>query len=217
MPAPRKHAPFHLLRAAALATGILALASGAHVAGGGQLPAPGILLAILALTGLASTAATRLRLSFPAMAGLMGGGQVVLHELFTGFSVPSSPGAGSLSAGALAGHSAHQHGSPNGFPPDLLDLAAHTSPAGPAFAPLMLVAHALATLACALLLAKGEEALWALAGWLRPLAGLPVPPVFDHVAPVFAAFPPATRPHRPWRNLRQDSRRGPPSAVVLSS
>ena len=80
----------------------------------------------------------------------------------------------------------------------------------------MLAAHALATLGCALLLAKGEAALWALAGWLRPLAGLPVTVTLDDVEPVFAVFPTPAAPHRPWRNLRQDSRRGPPSAVVLS-
>ncbi|NUP60178.1 MAG: hypothetical protein HOQ06_11995, partial [Pseudarthrobacter sp.] len=81
-------APFHAFRAAALATGILSLAAGAHVAGGGQLPAPGILLAVLALTSLASTAATRLRLSFPAVGALLAGGQLALHELLTAFSAP---------------------------------------------------------------------------------------------------------------------------------
>ena len=36
----------------------------------------------------------------------------------------------------------------------------------------MLVAHIVATAACALLLTKGEDALWALAAWLRPLVRL---------------------------------------------
>lgn len=208
---PAHRTPFHLLRASALATGILTLAAGAHVAGGGQLPAPGILLAILALTGLASTAATRLKLSFPAMAGLMGGGQLALHELFATFSVPSEP---SVPVAAYAGH---QHGVP-ALPPELLAMAGHVGgPADPSSGSLMLAAHALATLGCALLLAKGEAALWALAGWLRPLAGLPVPLAFNDAGPVPAALPPTAAPLRPWRNLRQDSRRGPPSAVALSS
>ncbi|WP_045729947.1 hypothetical protein [Pseudarthrobacter chlorophenolicus] len=206
---PAHRTPFHLVRASALATGILTLAAGAHVAGGGQLPAPGILLAILALTGLASTAATRLKLSFPAMAGLMGGGQLALHELFATFSVSSLP------SGPVAAHAGHQHGVPS-LPPDLLALAGHVDPADPASGSLMLAAHALATLGCALLLAKGEAALWALAGWLRPLAGLPAPLVFNDAGPVPAALPPTAAPLRPWRNLRQDSRRGPPSAVALS-
>jgi len=73
----RKHhprTPFHFLRSSALATVILTLAAGAHLAGGGELPAPAILLAVLALTALGSTTATRLRLGFPAVAALLGGG-----------------------------------------------------------------------------------------------------------------------------------------------
>ena len=63
--------------------------------------------------------------------------------------------------------------------------------------------------------AKGEAALWALADWLRPFAGLPGP-----VAPVPAVrlnglFRHVPLHRSPWRNVRQDSRRGPPSAVVL--
>ena len=62
---------------------------GAHTLAGGQLPSPGILLALLALTGLASTTATRLKLNLPALAGLLGAGQLVLHEAFTAFSGPA--------------------------------------------------------------------------------------------------------------------------------
>jgi hypothetical protein len=209
VPAHRTRTPFHFLRASALATGILTLAAGAHTSAGGQLPAPGILLAILALTGLASTVATRLRLSFPAMAGLMGGGQVALHELFTAFSAAAGPAVTSVPAG-------HQHGLP-AFSPDLPSLAGHLSPADPAAAPLMVAAHAVATLGCALLLAKGEAALWALAAWLRPFAALPEPARPAPAVPAVQAFPSPAAPRPPWRNLRQDSRRGPPSAVVLPS
>lgn len=200
-------APFHFLRAACVGTGILTLAAGAHAAGGGDLPAPGILLAVLALTALACTAATRLRLNFPAMTVLLGAGQFVLHEVFTASSAAGLAGdpavpdlhhvssAASPIIGTAAGH-LHQ--------PD--------SPAGT----LMLLAHALATVTCALLMAKGEAALWALAGWLRPLVRLP-----EAVRPDAGPRPavpgrPPVPPFRRWRNLRQHSRRGPPSAVVLS-
>ena len=81
-------APFHFLRAALLSTGILTLAAGAHVLGGGELPAAGILLAVLALTVLAATTATRLKLNFAAMTALLGAGQLALHEVFTVFSTP---------------------------------------------------------------------------------------------------------------------------------
>ena len=221
---PHVPAPFHMFRAAALATGILTLAAGAHVAGGGRLPAPGILLAILALTALASTAATRLRLALPALTALLGGGQLALHELFTTLSVPvpaAASAAASASAAAAAGthatHNGHFHGGSPPTPLDLAPLAEHLAPVNPEAAPLMLAAHAAATLGCALLLARGEAALWALAAWLRPLVALPRPVTADADAPVPAAFPPAAVARPPWRNLRWDSRRGPPAAVVLPS
>ncbi|WP_258804791.1 hypothetical protein [Pseudarthrobacter sp. NS4] len=203
--------PFHFFRASAVAIGILTLAAGAHVAGGAQLPAPGIMLAVLALTALVSTAATRLRLAFPAMAALLGAGQVVLHELFTMSGPPVLTAAPGLS------HGDHQHGGGMTVPAELAALAGHLNPADPGSAPVMLAAHAMATLGCALLLAKGEAALWALAAWLRPLGSLPWAVAPDSVAPVAAAFPPVAAPGCPWRNLKQDNRRGPPSAVVMSS
>jgi hypothetical protein len=63
---------------------IVTLGAAAHVVGGGELPVPGIMLAVLALTGMAATAATRLRLNFPAMTALLGAGQLVLHEEYIG-------------------------------------------------------------------------------------------------------------------------------------
>ncbi|WP_163166441.1 hypothetical protein [Arthrobacter sp. Alg241-R88] len=199
--------PFHLLRSSAVATVILTLAAGAHLAGGGGLPAPVILLAVLALTGLASTAATRLQLGFPAMAALLAGGQLALHGVFTA-SAPVA--AGPAPTGAAAPHAGHLPVT------DIVTPAAHLAGTEAASGPLMLAAHALATLGCAVLLAKGETALWALAAWLRPLSALPHAVASDAVPPPLAAFPTAAAPLRPWRNLRQDSRRGPPSAVVPS-
>ncbi len=81
----------------------------------------------------------------------------------------------------------------------------------------MLAGHALATLLCAVLLARGEAALWALAAWLRPLLRLPVPAAPDAVAAPAAVIGwPADSVPLPWRNLRRDCRRGPPAAVVSS-
>ncbi|MGF9649855.1 hypothetical protein AAIH32_17970 [Pseudarthrobacter oxydans] len=203
----RPFTPFHLLRSSAVATVILTLAAGAHLAGGGGLPAPLILLAVLALTALASTAATRLQLGFPAMAALLAGGQLALHGLFTAFA-PFT--AGPAATGAAAPHAGHLAGA------DIITPAAHLAGTEAASAPLMLAAHALATLGCAVLLAKGEAALWALAAWLRPLSALPHAVAPDAAPAPLAAFPTAGAPLRPWRNLRQDSRRGPPPAVVPS-
>lgn len=204
MRAHRPRTPFHLLRASAVATVILTLAAGAHVTAGGELPAPAIMLAVLALTALASTTVTRLKLEFPGFAALLLANQLVLHEVFTVFSPPAQ----------VAAPTADAHHDNHFYSGGLQAFVAHLSgpEAGPG--PVMPAAHGLATLACALLLAKGESALWALAAWLRPLATLPCA-MAPEAAPPASPFTPTAAPLRPWRNLRQDSRRGPPSAAGL--
>ncbi|KQN88996.1 hypothetical protein [Arthrobacter sp. Leaf69] len=207
-------APFHALRSAMVALTVMSLAAGAHTLAGGRLPSPGILLALLALTALASTTATRLKLNFPAMAGLLGAGQLVLHNALTVFSGPA-PGAAPEPAASPAPHHLGPASLPVGgageFAVSGLDSQLSS------LSLLMLAGHALATLLCALLLARGEAALWALAAWLRPLLRLPVP-----AAPVAVAAPaavigwPADSVPLPWRNLRRDCRRGPPAVVVSS-
>jgi hypothetical protein len=186
---------------------MLTLAAGAHVLGGGDLPDTGILLAVLALAGLAATTATRLKLNVATMSALLGAGQLALHEVFTAFSAPGLA-PGNVAAGSAGGH--HPSGAAVA-----LDAAAHLHGTGSAQGTAMLVAHIVATAACALLLAKGEDALWALAAWLRPLVRLPEAIASDAGAAPAVPGPPPVSPFRPWRNLRQDSRRGPPSAVVL--
>ena len=201
--------PFHAVRSAMLATATVTLAAGAHVLAGGQLPVPGILLAILALTCLSTTAVTRLRLNMAAMAGLLGAGQFVLHELFTALGSAFGP-AGSAGSGVQAHH---QHAFT--VPLQAEQLQPHDLDSPMALA--MLTGHTVATIACALLLAKGENALWSLAAWLRPLVQLPTPVTPDAVvAPAVPGWPADAAP-LPWRNLRRDCRRGPPLAVVVYS
>ena len=201
-------APFHALRSALVSLTILTLAAGAHTLGGGQLPAAGILLALLALTGLASTTATRLKLNLPALAGLLGAGQLVLHEAFRAFSAPALARAVTGPAGDAAPH----HAGPVPLPAG----AASTLAASGTDSLLMLAGHGLATLLCAFLLARGESALWSLAAWLRPLLRLPAAAAPDDVAVPAATGWPAESAPLPWRNLRSDCRRGPPAAVVPS-
>ncbi|MCB5273183.1 hypothetical protein BJG92_00697 [Arthrobacter sp. SO5] len=197
--------PFHGLRSALVALTVVSLAAGAHVTAGGHLPSPGIVLALLALTGLASTAATRLKLNAPALAALLGAGQLALHASFTSLN---GPGSGSGSGATVPHHTG------SAWVPAVAD---HTRlhEADPGLSLLMLAGHALATLACAVLLARGEDALWSLSAWLRPLVHLPAP-----VTPDAVAAPPAAGRHEesvplPWRNLRPDCRRGPPAAAVV--
>ena len=204
--------PFHSLRAAMVAAMIVTLAAAAHVVGGGDLPVPGIMAAVLALTGMAATAATRFKLRLPAMAALLVTGQLVLHEAFSTFSSP---------AGAVPYSATGHHTASAAFPGLTLDAASsaatHLHQYGSGWlAGLMLGGHALATLACALMLAKGEAALWSLAAWLRPLVRLPRAAMPDVVAaPAATGWPEDSAP-LPRRNLRADCLRGPPAAVVLS-
>ncbi|MFJ4209026.1 hypothetical protein ACIPY2_11255 [Paenarthrobacter sp. NPDC089675] len=196
--------PFHALRSVAMAAVIVLLAAGAHVLGGGLLPALPVFAALLALTGLAATLATRFKLNFPAMTVLLGGSQLALHEAFTVLAP--------IDAAAPTGP--HHSGSEMLAP--VLDPAAHIHELGTAAGALMFAAHVVATIGSAAALAKGEDALWQLAAWLRPLVALPTL-IFK---PDAGATPPAAGTPdvfipRPWRNLRQDSRRGPPAAVVL--
>jgi hypothetical protein len=214
--------PFHLLRSATVAATVVLLAAAAHILGGGSLPGAGIMAAVLAMTGLVTTLATRRQLRLPAMTAVLGAGQLALHEVFTALSVPPSAAASAVGAGhhltGQAGLVSDRGLGERGLPfAQAADAAAgHVHQIDTPLTALMLTGHIVATLLCAGLLARGEAALWFLAAWLRPLVYLPSP-----VAPDGGRLPAAVRPRRdftplPWRNLRQDCRRGPPAVVVLS-
>ncbi len=206
------HAPFRLLRTSLVAATILGLAAGAHLLGGGVLPAPAIMLAILALHILCSTLATMFRLSLPALVFLLATGQMVLHQ---GFEVLSHGAHGGAAIPDMAAHhsmSAQAHAalmmaqaSPGA------DLAGHAG----AMSAGMWAGHIGATLAAAALLAYGENALWSLANWLRPLhrcaAVVRLLPTQDTASLIL----PRPHPHIPWRNLRPDTRRGPPLQAAV--
>lgn len=200
--------PFHCVRSAMLALAAVTLAGGAHVLAGGQLPAPGILFALLALTCLATTAATRLRLNAATLTGLLGAGQLVLHEAFT-----VSDHALSRTGSAGQGSSPH-HLDPIAIALPVEQVQLHSPDSPLAFA--MFAGHALATLVCALFLAKGEDALWALAAWLRPLLKLRAVLPADAIELPPVASVPEGNGYRPRRNVPPDCRRGPPAAVVSS-
>ncbi|MCB5293386.1 hypothetical protein BJQ90_02834 [Arthrobacter sp. SO3] len=134
----------------------------------------------------------------------------MLHEAFTAFSGPAPAGSAFGRQGGL-GHHLTAVPLPTNVDSHLTDSGLDTQ-----LSLLMLAGHTLATLLCALLLAKGEAALWSLAAWLRPLFRLPAPVTPDAVvAPAAAGWRTESAP-LPWRNLRRDCRRGPPAAVVFS-
>lgn len=159
-----------LLRASVVTVVILVLSAGAHVIAGGSLPPAGILLALASVTMLAVTASARRAMKLPALTAVLCGGQLVLHHAF-----------GLLSTAATCVPvSTHLHHGPDheAMSCAVGPLATHQSVTG-GIGAAMLAAHLAATLATAVLIARGEEALHATAAWLRPLftmiqpAGLP--------------------------------------------
>jgi len=196
-------ASFRVFRSGLIGSIILGLAAGAHLAGGGRLPDPAILVALCAVAVVPVAALTRFRLSFPVLAGLMGAGQAWLHWSFSALSA----GASMVQAPTVQGHAGHAAAA---LPPDLFSSAMPATAAGAEG--LMSAAHAAATLGTAVLLARGEQALSALVAWLRPLVRLPEPVT---IVPVRVPGPAPAPLILPMDRLgrRLPTRRGPPAFV----
>ena len=157
-----QRAPFRLLRAAAVAAAVLFLAAWAHIMAGGQLPAAPVMAAFTVLVLLVVVLLTRWKLTATALTGILGAGQGMLHEAFSSLSEPARP---------MVWPDLHLHGSAVGDPAASAGPPLHRHLQADFDLP-MLGVHIIATLVTAVLLAKGEAALWALAAWLRPLSGL---------------------------------------------
>lgn len=212
------HAPFRLLRTTVVAATILGLAAGAHVVAGGTLPAPAIMAALMSLHILCSTVATKFKLGLPAMTGLLATSQVVLHQAFEMLSGAMPAGAltvgvhdHSLSAEQQTSAALHSAALMTSSGTSGMDLMNHSG----ALSGAMLPAHIAATLATALLLSQGESALWALANWLRPLYRRATTVLLLPARQARPAVSPRPLPRLPWRNLRPDTRRGPPNAWAV--
>lgn len=216
-------APFRLLRTTLVGSTVLGLAAGAHVVAGGTLPLWPIMLAILALHIMCSTIVTKFQLTLPVMLALLGSSQIVLHKAFEFLShgMHAAEPAGSATSLALSHHamSAEAHASAmlaqaaaTGTPDvDSLATLSHTG----AISGWMMVAHIVATLAAAALLAHGESALWSLAHWLRPLFRCAAVVLIVPVKSTGIGVIPRPLPRLPWRNLRPDTRRGPPFRTAI--
>ena len=199
--------PLRLFRAVLVTAAAMSLAAAGHVLGGGALPAPAI-MAVLAALLLAPVAWLAGRqLSFLALFGVLGSGQLMLHEAFVSLSTRV------LSPPSLAEQTSH-HGQAAGAGLSAAVTASMPVQIGNATdSPLMLAGHLLALLATAWLLRRGEVALWQLLAWLRPLVQLPRPVLIVPVrrrplmpGRVFVPVP-RTRP-------RDDTLRGPPAAAT---
>lgn len=159
MPTPTRGA-WRRVRAALLTVTTLGLAVAAHAAGGGHLPTWWALVALAVPTTCVGVLVTARRLSGPVVLGVLGGGQLLLH---LGLSALATGHCGTL----VANHHDVVVGACTAGEP-------HTTNAW------MLTTHVVATLLTAVLLARGEQALWAVLDRLAPLVValvLPVPPV----------------------------------------
>jgi hypothetical protein len=195
-------ASFRLFRTGLISSTIVGLAAGGHLAGGGTLPAPAILAAVCALTVLSVAVLTKIRLSLPVLTVLLGAGQAWLHWAFHALSQGAHDGGA-----VLTGHGHHIAGV--AVEPA---VQAHAAAAGDG---QMFAAHAVATIVTAVLLARGEKALWLVTAWLRPLVRLPLPFVLPvGVRPAWPTQQADAPPAAPA--LRLPARRGPPPALILA-
>lgn len=200
-------ASFRLFRTALIGSIVIGFAAGGHLAGGGHLPGPAILAAVCAVSMIPVAALTRFRLSFSALTGLLGAGQLWLHWAFGALQAASPTTA---SQPLIAGHARH---SGTVLAAEALGGAtpAHVS----ASDGLMFAAHALATLATALIMARGERALGVLASWLRPLVRRPEPVgTVPERVPGPCAVPAILPPAGP--GLRLPALRGPPAFALAA-
>src|SRR4051794_24859332 len=134
-----------VLRVVALGGASMLLAAGAHLAAGGRLPSPGILVVTTFLVGLTAVTLTARRCRFGLLAIGLGVEQLILHEVFAASSMAWAP-----ALHAAGGHDATGH------------MVVTDVPAGMATSPLMAAGHLVATLATVWLLAHGEDWLWGL-------------------------------------------------------
>jgi hypothetical protein len=90
-------------RAVVLSLTAWATASAAHVLGGGRLPSPAVVVALIALTAWPLSLLLHRRASTARVVGLLSGGQVVMHTalvLLAGWAAASAAGSGSGSGSA---------------------------------------------------------------------------------------------------------------------
>ena len=196
---------FRLCRAGVVAGATVFLAAGAHLAGGGSLPDPLIVAAILALVLVPAMALSGRKISAASMFGMLGFGQFALHAAFDALSVSAL--SVSAPASQIAPAASHVH---------VLGALSTAAPAGHVHGESvpMLLTHCIATALVALVLARGEAALWALLAWLRPLVRLLTAIAF-HPVPQLPSF--TEEPLAPaWRSLRLPARRGPPSSSAVA-
>ncbi|WP_136517861.1 hypothetical protein [Cellulomonas telluris] len=206
---PTAGAALRTARALLVAATALASAGAAHLSAGGAVPAPAAVAALLAVTTVAvlplgGPRTFRVRVLAPAGAVL----QVALHHAFT-LLHPASPVT--TPTHHAAGAAVRAVVAPTGTTPP-----GHGDPAALGHGDLpMVVAHAAAALATALLLVATDRAARAAAGWLSrvvPLLAHAALPAWPAPRPLPAGSP-LVAAHSGAALGSAARRRGPPVAV----
>lgn len=171
------HGAVRLARTSVFAATALALSIGAHQLAGGCLPSLGAILVAAGPVGLGAALLTTRRCRFGVLVVALGALQAGLHVFFhlTGSPATASTRPMAAHPGAFTSGATH-HG---------LHLGVSSLAPGGSIAPipapdlgitpLMLAAHLVATIVCAVLMAHAEGWLWRLVerwrGWCFALAG----------------------------------------------
>ncbi|MHA7155992.1 hypothetical protein [Arthrobacter sp. TMN-50] len=189
-------------RSLGITAAIFSIAAGAHVLSGGVLPPPGILAALGAVSVVPVAALSGRRFSFLMLIALMGAGQISLHGAFTALSLPGRC-LPSVSAGLPHHEPVSCAGSAQALPGYVVE-----HPAG-----FIFIAHLAAVLLTALVLAKGDEALFGIRQWLAPLLNIlrPVALLPTGAPRLVARRTPVII--RPARRMYHFELRGPPSSM----
>lgn len=213
-----RHGCVRLTRTGIVALVCLVLGAGSHAAAGGGLPSLGVLLLGSLPVWLGAFALTGRRLGARGLAIALGGAQAGLHVFF--HATAAAPVAlaagdtGQVGHAGYAGHLAHAGlagvGQAATGAPAAAGMFGMSGVSGmellAGLTPPMLLAHAVATAACALVLAYGEDLLWRV---LRCLCRMPATAAPAAAAPLWRVHPaPAIAPGR--HLVVTSPRRGPP-------
>jgi hypothetical protein len=208
MPTPA-HGATRVLRAVALGSAALGLAVAAHAGTGGGVPSGWVLGLVGAPMTLVALLVTARRCRPGVLLAVLGMAQLALHTAFTTLA-PGGPSlAGWLPVMPLGEHGAHS---------SAMQMSLDAAAGGPAHGAggVMTVAHVLATLATAWLLARGEGALWRVARRLFPRC-----PTTARLASAAAQQGPvqgrARRAVQVWVLAGGRGLRGPPAGTAVTA
>jgi len=169
MGAPTRGAT-RIARAAAFGVATLTLATGAHILAGGALPSLMVLATLAIPLTTAAVILTSRRCGPLLLLGSLAAAQVLLHETLMALAAATP---GDLTPAGLGGHhGAHAvlSGPMSAHPTSAMDsmMGGVLMPGAGGWSVTMTAAHMVATVVTALVLARGEQALWQLVSRLLP-------------------------------------------------